>query len=92
MEDRHHKLVPLYACKLGPGKREKVYAIYLCNVEQDSLEDCAAVFELSRDCFRLNGVVGAKGEDEMHRLAEAFAADARYSLHGGPERRVAATK
>ena len=92
MEARQHKLVPLYASKLRPRRREKVYGIYLLNLEADDPEDCANVFEISRDCFRMHGVVGDDGRDEMHRLAAAFAAEARVSLEGGPEQRVSATR
>uniref|UniRef100_A0A061R3Y7 Nuclear pore complex protein n=1 Tax=Tetraselmis sp. GSL018 TaxID=582737 RepID=A0A061R3Y7_9CHLO len=92
MQEKQHKLVPLYACKLRPGLREKVYGFYLDSIDQDAEEDCASVFEVSRDCFRINGVVGADGEDEMHRLVEAFAASVRSSLAGGPARKVSATR
>uniref|UniRef100_A0A7S1X2S4 Nuclear pore complex protein n=1 Tax=Tetraselmis chuii TaxID=63592 RepID=A0A7S1X2S4_9CHLO len=74
VEERHHKLIPLYSCKLRPVVRELAYNIYLQTVEDDSMEDCQSVYEISRDCFRKHGVHRDDGviADEMCHLVLAY--------------------
>eukprot|EP00873_Tetraselmis_striata_P004466 jgi/Tetstr1/424730/TSEL_015248.t1 len=93
VEERQHRLVPLYCCMLRPLVRELTYNIYLKTVEADTMEDCRAVFEISRDCFDKHGVSRAGGAGvEMYHLVAAYAARVLASCDSSPLHKVTATR